>query len=181
MMKDILKLLFELGVLSRMPRTGPYHAGITSHETAAAHSFRVSALAYFIAQKEKADAGKVLKMCLVHDFPEARLLNQTFVQENFYSVKEKQPEVLEKQLRGIKGSVELQEAFDEFLKGESKEAKIVHDANMLEALVEAKEYSQQGIEIMKIWFLGKKKNLKTESARKLFDILENEDIFWWKE
>ncbi|RLJ09081.1 MAG: phosphohydrolase, partial [Candidatus Aenigmatarchaeota archaeon] len=43
--KDMLKLIFELGVLSRMPRTGPYHVGITNHETTAAHTFRATVLA----------------------------------------------------------------------------------------------------------------------------------------
>ena len=56
--KNILKLMFELGVLSRTPRTGPYHVGITNQETAAAHSFRSSALAYLIAKEEGADENK---------------------------------------------------------------------------------------------------------------------------
>lgn len=178
-MKDLLKLMFELGILSRTPRTGPYHAGITNHETAAAHIFRMSVLAYFMAQEEKADAGKVLKMCLVHDFPETRLLNQTFVQEKFYSIKGKQSEVLSEQLRSLKGSEELQKIFDEYMKGETREAEIVHDANTLEALVEAKEYMQQGISIMERWFTDKKKSLRTGTGKKIFNALRREDIFWW--
>jgi len=80
----------------------------------------------------------------------------------------------------LKGSEELKEAFDEFKKGESKEAQVVQDANILEALIEAKEYVQQGIKIMERWFLDKRKELKTETAKKLFDVLEKETIYWWK-
>jgi putative hydrolase of HD superfamily len=138
--ENLLKLMFELGILSRTPRSGPYHVGITDHETSAAHSFRTSALAYFIAKEEGADENRVLKMCLIHDFPETRLLNQTFIQKEFYSVDNRTKDVLSKQLRNLKGSDELIELFEEFSKGESKEAKIVKDANTLEALVEAKEY-----------------------------------------
>jgi 5'-deoxynucleotidase YfbR-like HD superfamily hydrolase len=118
-------------------------------------------------------------MCLVHDFPETRLLNQTFIQGEFYSVKNKLIEVLSKQLRNLKGSEELQNVFEELIKGESKEAQIVQDANILEALVEAKEYIQQGIKIMERWFLDKKKEIKTETAKTLFDVLEKETVYWW--
>jgi len=179
--KNLLKLMLELGILSRTPRTGPYHVGITNHETSSAHSFRTSALAYFIAQEEKVDVAKVLKMCLVHDFPETRLLNQTFVQGKFYSVKDKQNKVLSEQLRNLKGSDELKKVFGEFIKGETKESKVVQDANILEALIEAKEYIQQGIKIMERWFLDKKRELKTETAKKIFDVLKKETIYWWKE
>jgi len=178
--KDLLKIIFELGVLSRTPRTGLYQVGITNQETTAAHVFRTTALAYFIAQEEGADTNKVLKMCLVHDFPETRLLNQTFVQKKYYSVEDKMNNVLSEQLRDLKGSEELKEAFDEFKKGESKEAQVVQDANILEALIEAKEYIQQGIKIMERWFLDKRKELITETAKKLFDVLEKETIYWWK-
>ncbi|RLJ07472.1 MAG: hypothetical protein DRP13_03835 [Candidatus Aenigmatarchaeota archaeon] len=179
--RNLLKLMFELGILSRTPRTGPYHVGITNHETSASHSFRTSALAYFIAKEENADVNKVLKMCLVHDFPETRLLNQTFIQGEFYSVKDKLNKVLSKQLRNLKGSEELQKIFEELIKSETKEAQIVQDANILEALIEAKEYIQQGVKIMERWFLDKKKKLKTETAKKILDVLEKENIYWWKE
>lgn len=180
--ENLLKLMFELGILSRTPRSGPYHVGITDHETSAAHSFRTSALAYFIAKEEGADENKVLKMCLVHDFPETRLLNQTFIQKEFYSVNDKTRDVLSKQLRNIKGSDELMGLFEEFSKSDSKEAKIVKDANTLEALVEAKEYIQQGANVMKVWFTykDKRKEMNTETAKKLLDVLERETIEWWK-
>jgi len=176
----MLKLMFELGILSRTPRTGPYHVGITNHETSAAHSFRTSVLAYFIAKEENADENKALKMCLVHDFPEARLLNQTFVQKEFSSLKDKESKVISKQLRNLKGADELIMLFEELSKGESLEAQIIKDASTLEALVEAKEYVQQGIEIMDIWFLDKKKGLKTETAKKILDVLKKEKIYWWR-
>ena len=179
--KNLLKLIFELGVLARTPRTGPYQVGITNHETVAAHSFRTTVLAYFIANEEGADVNRVLKMCIVHDFPETRLLDQTFVQKEFYLVEKRMPDVLSKQLRNLKGSEELQQVFEELAKGETKEAWVVHDADVLESLVEAKEYVQQGIEIMERWFLDKKKSLKTETGKRLFDVLKKEKIYWWQD
>ncbi len=177
--KNLLKLLFELGVLSRTPRTGPYHVGITNQQTAAAHSYRVSVLAYFLGVRERADTAKILKMCMIHDMPEARLLNQTFIQKAFYSVNDKAVSALSKQLRNLEGSQELEILFSELTACQTKEAKIVHDANALEALVEAKEYMQQGVTIMERWFLDKRKGLMLETSKKIFDILEKETIHWW--
>lgn len=179
-LKELLKLMFELGILVRMPRTGPYHVGTTNHETVAAHTFRTCVLAYFIAQEENANVDKVVKMTLIHDFPETRLLDQTFVQEEFYSVKDKMNKVFSVQLRNLKGSKELQKLFYELTKKESKEAKIVNDADILESLTEAKEYVQQGNKLMKRWFLDKKNKLKTKTAKKIFHILEKENIYWWE-
>lgn len=179
--KRLLNLMMELGVLTRTPRSGPYHVGITNQQTSAAHSYRSSILAYFIAKEEGADENRVLKMCLIHHFPETRLLNQTFVQTRYYSVKDKNKEVIEDQLRGIDGSNELKDLLLEYKERKSREAKIVRDANTLETLVEAKEYMQQGVKIMEIWFSNKREGLHTDTARKLFDVLEKETLFWWKD
>lgn len=178
--ENLIKLIMELGVLARQPRTGPYHVGLKDHETPASHSFRASALAYFLAEEEGADTGKVLKMCMIHDFPETRLLDQTFIQKEFYDTKDKMEEALEKQLRGLKGSGELRELFRELQEKKSKEAHVVHDADVLESLVEAREYIQQGIRIMEVWFLDKRESLKTATGKKLFDVLKKGNIYWWK-
>lgn len=176
--QNILKLIMEMGILARTPRTGPYHFGITNHETSGAHTFRVSILAYFIAKEESADADKVLKMSLFHDIPESRVLNQTLIQKDY--VKEDQTKAFNDQLRGLKGSDELKQLFQEFKKRESLEAKIVIDANTLEALIEAKEYIQQGVKPMERMFQDKRSKLHTKTAQKLFDALEKETIYWWK-
>ena len=160
---------------------GPIIYGITNQETPAAHTFRTTVLAYFIAKEENADADKVLKMCLVHDFPETRLLDQTFIQNKIYSVKHKISEVFSEQLRNLKGFEELKEIFNELIEGKTKESQIVKDADVLESLIEAKEYIQQGIKIMERWFLNKKQKLKTKTARKIFDVLKKETIYWWTE
>ena len=38
----------------------------------ASHSFRAAFIGYFLAKQLKADANKVLKMCLLHDLEEIR-------------------------------------------------------------------------------------------------------------
>lgn len=179
--KDLLKLVFELGVLARTPRTGPYHVGITNHETAAAHSYRQMALAYFMAQEEGADTGKVLKMCLVNDFPETRTLEQTFVQKKYHDAEDAAPRILKEQMRGLKGSEELAALRKEMKAEKTLEAQVAADACRLETLVEAKEYVQLGATVMERWFLDKKKVFRTATGKKLFAALEKENIYWWQD
>jgi len=178
--KDLLKLIFELGVVARTPRTGPYHVGVTSQLTSAAHSYRAMALAYFMACEEKADAGKVLKMCLVNDMPESRILDNTFVQKKYFEAEKSAPAVLKDQLRTLKGSDELVELHRELREGRSLEAKIAAEAGKLETLIEAKEEMQKGNKIMERWFLGKEKEFVTKTGKELFVVLQKEDIFWWQ-
>ncbi len=177
--KDLLKLIFELGVVARTPRSGPYDVGITNQRTSAAHSYRQMALAYFMTQEEGADTGKVLKMALTNDFPEARVLNQTFVQKKYLDIDNIENKVLIDQLRNLKGSKELIELHKELLEGKTLEAKVVTDANRLVTLIEAKEFVQQGIKIMERWFLDKE--FKTKTGKELFNVLKSEEIFWWKD
>jgi len=179
--KDLLKLMFELGVVARTPRTGPYHVGITNQLTSAAHSYRAMALAYFMAQEEGADASRVMKMCLVNDFPESRILDNTFVQKKYFDAEKSAPAVLKDQLRGLKGSEELAALHKELRELRTREAKVASDAVKLETLAEAKEYVQQGTKIMERWFLDKDKEFLTKTGRELFDVLKKEDIFWWKD
>ncbi|MFH0949501.1 MAG: HD domain-containing protein [Candidatus Aenigmatarchaeota archaeon] len=179
--KNLLKLIFELGVVARTPRTGHYHVGITNQLTSAAHSYRQMTLAYFMAQNEGADTGKTLKMGLINDFPESRVLNQTFVQKKYFDTDKLENKVLTDQLRNLNGSKELIELHKELLEGKTLEAKIVLDANRLATLVEAKEFVQQGIKIMERWFLDKEKDFKTKTGKELFKVLKKEEIFWWKD
>src|SRR3989338_9023156 len=140
-MENLLKLLFEAGVLTRMKRTGPFHVGMTTHETIAAHCYRHMLLAYFLAQEEAADAGKVLKMGLVADLPETRTLDLTFLEKRYVTANE--AAALADQRRGVKGAEEPQQLGEEYKKKETIEAKVARDADMLEALIEAKEFMQQ--------------------------------------
>jgi putative hydrolase of HD superfamily len=177
--ENLLKLAFELGILSRTPRSGPYHVAVADHLTIAAHSYRQMVIAYFMACEEKADSGKVLKMCMVSDMPETRVQDQTFVQKKYFDLEKVAPDILKDQLRAMKGSEELQKLHHEMRERTTLEAKIASDAGKLETLIEAKEQIQKGVTVMERWFIDKKKELLTKTGRELFDALQKGEIFWW--
>lgn len=69
------ELIAFLGVLERL-KCNTRHAWTSTgrHETVAAHSWRLATMAYLIGPEiEDVDIGKVIEMCLVHDFGEAIL------------------------------------------------------------------------------------------------------------
>lgn len=177
----MLALLFEAGVLARTPRSGPYQVGVTTQETIAAHSYRHVLLAYFLAHAEGADAGKAVLMAMVADLPEARTLDLTFVQKRYLSLPAGEGKVLADQLRGLPGASQLEELHAEYQAGSSAEAKVARDADILEALVEARELASLGAKPMERWFLGKREQLHTPAARKLFDRLKRGPVAWWTE
>lgn len=178
--KETLKLLLELGVLSRTPRSGPFHVGIRDQETIASHNFRQMVLAYYLAKEEDADVNKVLKMSLVHEFPETKTLDHTFIQKPYFDEKKAALKAVSDQLGDLDEFRELKELYEEYKERKSFESKIVWDADLLEGLVEAREYIQKGDSIMERWFLDKREKLATETARKLYDILKEETLYWWK-
>ena len=66
--------LRDLLRLKRTPRTGWLHVGVAQPESVADHSFSMAVLAWRIARDVPGvDAGRVVLMCLLHDFHEARL------------------------------------------------------------------------------------------------------------
>lgn len=133
-----------------------------------------------MAQHEGADTEKVLLMGLVADLPEARLLNQTFIQKKYMDSTPLEERVLADQLRNLSGSAELLALHKELRECVTKEAQIASDARELETLIEAKEYMQQGITVMERWFLEKENKLKTATGKKLFLVLQKETLYWWK-
>jgi len=69
-MKSILNFLIEIGKLKKMPRRGWVLRGIKNPETIAAHSFRMSIMAWLLGKERKLNVNKIVKISLIHDICE---------------------------------------------------------------------------------------------------------------
>ncbi|KPJ73236.1 hypothetical protein AMJ48_02105 [Parcubacteria bacterium DG_74_1] len=69
-MKNIVNFLIEVGKLKKMPRRGWVLRGIKNPETIAAHSFRMSIMAWLLGKKRRLNVNKVIKISLIHDICE---------------------------------------------------------------------------------------------------------------
>jgi putative hydrolase of HD superfamily len=130
-MKDIVKLLFETGMLGRVKRSGDWLAGVKDSESISEHSHRAAIFGYILAKLENADENKVLKMLIFHDLPETRLLDRNKVSARYYNIHEAEKHAFNEQMSFLPQKIgdELRDIFGEMEKKESKEAIIAKDAD----------------------------------------------------
>ncbi len=170
-MQEIVDFLFEAGILKLIPRSGWFKIGIKNPESVAEHSFRTALIAFIIAYLETKDFVKACKTCLlglIHDLNEARTLDLHKLSRRYVEVDF--DEVLKEQLKML--PEELTEKIDDL-----KELKdFVKDADKLELLLQAKEYSEVYPSAMEY---TKKLEFKTETAKKLAEIIKQSDHRWW--
>ncbi|MFP4135676.1 MAG: HD domain-containing protein [Candidatus Acetothermia bacterium] len=190
-LEGMVKFVFELGQLKRLPRSGWLKLGIEDPESVAEHSFRTGVIGYLLAVMEGYDPHKVAGYCLLHDIAETRTgdldwLAQRYLDRGDYL----SSEVLEDQLENLPEEVEktMKQTFDEF-KGEEVLKRIARDADLLELAFQALEYEASGNQQSGNWFENTVTLLKTDSGKRLGNLLRkhyNSDslenlLGWWRE
>ena len=177
-MKDIVNLLFEVGMLRKTPRSGFQFLG-SGCESVAEHTLITIFTGYTLCKLEPdLDELKVLKMCLVHDLPEARTGDMNYVNKKYVTVDE------EKAVRELTEPLffgdEIKSAMCEFNEKKTKESLIAHDADQLSLILQLKEHGDLGNKYSKEWIGFAIKRLYTEPAQKIADAIINTDSSeWW--
>jgi len=176
-LKKLADFLFELGILQKTPRTGYRFLG-SGEQSVAEHLFRTALIGYCLAKMEgNADIFKTVLMCLVHDLPESRTGDQNYVYKKYVQVKEEK--ALEDALKGT-DLREILELFKEFKEGETLEAKLSHDADQIELILELKEQKDLGNPYAGEWLKYALKRLRTQTGFELAKaILERHYCDWW--
>jgi putative hydrolase of HD superfamily len=180
---DIVKFLYELGQLKRVKRSGWWIAGVKDPESVAEHSFRTAAIAYLLADLEGVDTGKAVLMALFHDLPEARTNDAHRIVRRYADWKDVDKKAIAEQGKRLPDGVAKQVIllFEEFEKEDSFEAKVVRDADLLECIVQAREYQALGYNDVADWIFNAGGALKTESAKKIAaECLNTEPKEWWQ-
>lgn len=181
--KNILQLIAEAGMLKRVVRSGWCVLGIKYPESVADHSFRCAVIGYVLAAMESVPPYKVLLMTLFNDIHEARIndahkMAQAYL--DFDRAEEKafmgQTSALPERMRG-----ELQSMRNEYIGQRTKESLIARDADILECLVQAKEYHEHGFKEAAKFMKKAPGVLKTKSAKKLWTYARKTSInAWWE-
>ena len=184
--KKLVSFFYEIGNLRKVIRA--HQQMFLFHDLTdniASHSFRVSFIGYFLAKELKANADKVIKMCLLHDIEEARSGDQNWVHKRYIKVFE--DEIRDEQLKYLPNSKELLTLSKEYQERKTKEAKIARDADLLDQVFLQKEYAWQGIREAKDWLKGTKK--ASQQERQMFTKLakaiaketkSQAPSLWWK-
>lgn len=174
----IVDFLFEAGILAKTPRSGFHFLG-SGGQSVAEHLNRATYVGYVLAMMEgEVDVGKVLKMCLFHDFAEARTSDLNYVHQKYAEVNEHQAIV---DLAGpLPFGDDIRDILREYTERTTPEALIAKDADTIEWILALKEQVDIGNTRAATWLPSAVKRLKTPSARQLAKkILATDSDHWW--
>jgi putative hydrolase of HD superfamily len=180
-MDSIANFLFEVGMLNRTPRSGYQFLG-SGKESVAEHILRTVFVGYTLCKMDESlDELRVLKMCVLHDLPEARTGDMNYVNKKYVNVDEEKA-VLELTENLFFGN-DIKEVIEEFNRRETKESLIAHDADQISLILHLKECGDLGNKYSDEWISFAMKRLTTDNGKKLSERIINTDSsqWWFKE
>ena len=177
-LKSVVNFLFEVGILSKTPRSGFYFLG-SGKQSVAEHVNRVTFIGYALAMIDgTVDVGRVLKMCLLHDIAEARTSDLNYVHQKYINAKE--TEALKDLASTLPFGEDMLQLLREYNDRKTPEALYAKDADQLELILSLKEQSDVGNTRADTWFEPVFQRLQTDLskslARQIFNTGSDE---WW--
>ncbi len=179
-----LNFFAEAGLLKRIKRSGWWVAGIKDPESVAEHSFRTAVIGYYLAHMEGVNPYKVMVMALFNDIHEARINDLHKMGHYYIDFKEAEKSVFKDQIAHLNEKVksELKSLRNLYDRQVGKESLVARDADILECLLQAKEYYDSGHWIAKKFLKKAPGFLKTKTAGRLWrKINEWDSSRWWQE
>ncbi|MDR0621095.1 MAG: HD domain-containing protein [Deltaproteobacteria bacterium] len=179
-MSRLSDFLFEAASLKRAPRTGYQFLG-RGAENVAGHTFGVAAIAYALGRLNgQANMERLLLLALFHDLAEARTGDLNYVNKRYVKALEK--EAFSDAIKGLPFAPELGGLNEEWLNGESLEARLAADADQLDMILELRLLQAHGHDPAGDWLGYATKRLKTPEGQKLCqEILASGPDDWWFE
>jgi len=177
----IISFIFETGQLKRVKRSGWWVTGMREPESVSDHSHRASIIAYLLGRLEGADAYKAALTCALHDLPEARINDLHKMGQRYIDYEAAEKVVLDEQLKDMPVSIaaEIEALVGSYNNDSDKEGIIARDADLLECIFQSKEYLEIGYKDSQRWIDKMKNLLITDSAKKLYSLVENADVHAW--
>lgn len=176
--KPIVDFLFEVGILSKTPRSGFHFLG-SGQQSVAEHVHRTLYAGYVLATLEgDVDVGKVMKMCLFHDLAEARTSDLNYVHQQYTHSDEEQ--AIKDLAKSVEFGDDILAMLKELKERKTKEALIAKDADQIEWVLSLKEQVDIGNTRAETWIPSAVKRLKTKVAQQLAEkIIKTNSDDWW--
>jgi putative hydrolase of HD superfamily len=141
------------------------------------HSFRVAVIGLILAELEKCDGNKVLKMALFHDVVEARTGDANFINQQYLKMDEEGARA--DQMNGLPIEEEMLSLFEEYENRQSIEAIVAKEADLLDQMILQQEYFYKDKENGRIWQDHTENQLKTKNAKELAAKIRTSNPFQW--
>jgi len=169
----ILNFFYTAANLKKISRQGWIDKlSIKDPESVADHTFSMAMMGMIFSDLENHDTEKILKMILLHDLAESVTGDIT---PNEITKKEKQifeNDVMEKILNDLPSFLQKQYStlWIDYQNVKSDEAKLVHQLDKLEMVLQAKIYSKEGHpdEKLELFFNSAKNNISNPKLLELF-------------
>lgn len=181
--KSFLNLIAEAGMLKRVSRSGWWVLGIKAPESVADHSFRCTMIGYVLSKMESYNPSKVMLMCMFNDMHEARLNDQHKMAQRYFDSAKAEDKAFTEQISRLDKSTkdELSSMHLEYRKQKTKASIIARDADILECLIQAKEYYEHGFKEAPRFMKKAPSFLKTKSAKRLWALAKKSSLnSWWE-
>ncbi|MFC1646493.1 HD family hydrolase [Candidatus Omnitrophota bacterium] len=181
--KKILDLICEAGLLKRIKRSGWWVLGIKDGETVAEHSFRCAVIGYAIAKMEGVFPYKVLMMTLFGDLHEARISDLHKMAQRYVDYQNVEDKASSEQIKYLPKNIrsEMAQLHKEYRAQKNRESIIARDADILECLIQAREYQEHGFKQADKFLKKAPEYLKTRSARRLWRLAKTTKLNdWWQ-
>jgi putative hydrolase of HD superfamily len=177
-MESIADFLFEVGMLCKTPRSGYQFLG-SGRESVAEHVLRTVFIGYALCKiNNSLDELRVLKMCILHDLPEARTGDMNYVNKKYVEVDE--AKAVMALTEDLFFGDDIRQAIAEFNAKETKESQIARDADQIALILQLKEYGDLGNKYSDEWIKYALQRLSTEEGKKLADrIIQTDSSHWW--
>ena len=182
---SFLNLAGEAGILKSVRRSGWWMLGMKHAESVADHSFRAALIAYLLAKMEKADPYEPVMIALINDLHEARINDLHKVGHRYIDFRAAEWKSSREQLAPLPKPIrdEMGRWVFALLNQSSRAAVIARDADLLECMIQGKEYADQGHHPRAIdWMKRPAHLLRTKSGKKMARALagwKSDD--WWQQ
>lgn len=177
-----LDFISEAGMLKQVQRSGWSVLGIKNAESVADHSFRCAVIGYILAHMEGVSPYRVLLMTLFNDIHESRIFDLHKMAQRYIDGRKAEDSSFYEQISSLPGrnKRELAAMRGEYLAQETKESIVARDADVLECLIQAREYQIHGFREATKFMKKAPDTLKTKSAKSLWRLAKEKDINnWW--
>jgi len=178
-LKAIANFIYEAGVLSKTPRSGLWFLG-SGDQSVAEHILRSTFIGYVLCfLTPKADCNKVVRMCLLHDFGEARTSDLNYVHQKYGRLAEAR--AIEELAKNVPFGDEIRRLFQEVSAKKTLEARLVGDADQLEWIATLREEQVKGNTKANTWARIAHKRLKTLAGKRIGKLLltTHPDTWWF--
>ena len=177
-MKHIANLLFEVRILKDIVRSGYAFLG-TGKESIAEHSFMTAFICLAMAKIDAdIDTEKLVTMALVHDIAEARTGDFNYVEKKYSIIDE--DKAISHLVKNIPFGKDIKNLIEEFNLSETKEAKLVQDADQISFILELKKLKDTGAKGPEKCLPVVMQRLKTDMGKNIAkNIMETSWDEWW--